>query len=162
MAIEYPVLIAEVKAPFGPSLLTQWPKGGYSGRLMMEQGVDVKRPWHVTLFGVLFLLSAPIELYFILKTGWNYTPKFFGFLLSGIPAKLYLAAQPLLHVLLGYGFLTLRRWAIYLALIYAADTLTSSFYAFFLEGYGRRRTLFIAALVPFVIYILAVSKRFRR
>ncbi len=122
----------------------------------------VRRPWHVTLFGVLFLASAPVELYFIAQTDWTYTPKFFGILLTGLPAKLYLLAQPVLHLLLGYGFLTLRRWAIILALVYAADTLTSSFYALWMEGYGRRRTIFIAALLPFVVYILAIRKRFVR
>ena len=121
-----------------------------------------KRPLDITIFGILFLISAPIELYFILKTDWSYTPKFFGFLLTGIPAKIYLIAQPLLHIALGYGFLTLRKWAVYLALIYAADTLTSAFYALFLEGFGRRRMLFIVGLVPFVMYIIARRRFFVR
>ncbi len=121
-----------------------------------------KRPVDVTIFGVLFLLSAPVELYFILQSNWEYTPKFFGILLTGLPAKAYLLAQPLLHIVLGYGFLTLRRWAVYLALFYAADTLTSSFYTLALEGFGRRRTIFIVSLVPFVIYLILRRKRFTR
>ena len=121
-----------------------------------------KRPLDITIFGVLFLLSAPVELYNIMTTDWTYTPKFFGILLTGLPAKVYLIAAPLLHIALGYGFLTLRRWAVYLALFYAADTLTSAISSFILLGYGRIRTIFIALLTPFVIYLLARRRYFVR
>lgn len=121
-----------------------------------------KRPVDVTIFGVLFLLSAPVELYNIMTTDWTYTPKFFGILLTGASAKAYLIAQPLLHIALGYGFLTLRRWVVYLALFYAADTLTSAILSFILLGYGRIRTIFIALLTPFVIYLLARRRHFVR
>lgn len=121
-----------------------------------------KRPLDITIFGVLFLISAPVELYNIITTDWTYTPKVFGFQLTGPPAKAYLVAQPLLHITLGYGFLTLRKWAVYLGLFYAADTLTSAISSFILLGYGRIRTLFIALLVPFVIYLIARRKRFVR
>lgn len=121
-----------------------------------------KRPVDITIFGVLFLLSAPAELYNIMMTGWAYNPKFFGLQLSGLAAKLYLLAQPLLHIALGYGFLTLRRWAVYLGLFYAADTLTSAISSFILLGYGRIRTIFIALLTPFVIYLIARRRYFVR
>ena len=121
-----------------------------------------KRPLDVTIFGVLFLLSAPLELYNIMTTDWTYTPKLFGFLLTGPSAKAYLVAQPLLHIALGYGFLTLRRWAVYLALFYAADTLTSAISSFILFGYGRIRAIFIAFLTPFVVYLIARRRYFSR
>jgi len=121
-----------------------------------------KRPLDITIFGVLFLLSAPMELYSIMTTDWTYTPKFFGVQLTGLPAKVYLVAQPLLHIALGYGFLTLRRWAGYLGLFYAADTLTSAVSSFILLGYGRIRTIFIALLTPFVVYLIARRKYFVR
>ena len=116
----------------------------------------------VTIFGVLFLISAPIEFYNIVSTDWSYTPKIFGFIVTGYTAKAYLLAQPLLHLAIGYGFLTLRRWAVYLALLYAADTLTSAISSFILFGYGRIRTIFIALLVPFVIYLIARRRYFVR
>jgi hypothetical protein len=121
-----------------------------------------KRPLDITIFGVLFLLSAPIELYNIMTTDWTYSPKFFGIQMTGLPAKAYLVAQPLLHIALGYGFLTLQRWAVYLALFYAADTLTSAISSFILLGYGRIRTIFIAVLTPFVIYLIARRRFFVR
>jgi hypothetical protein len=119
-----------------------------------------KRPLDITIFGVLFLLSAPVELYNIMTTDWTYSPKVFGIQTTGLAAKVYLVAQPLLHIALGYGFLTLRRWAVYLALFYAADTLTSAISSFILLGYGRIRTIFIAVLTPFVIYLIARRQYF--
>jgi uncharacterized membrane protein (DUF2068 family) len=121
-----------------------------------------KRPLDLTIFGVLFLLSAPMELWNIMRTGWAYTPKLFGIVLTGVLAKLYLAAQPLLHVALGYGFLTMRRWAVYLALVYAADVLTSTVSSFLLHGYGRFRMIFLLLLTPFVVYIIARRRYFVR
>lgn len=121
-----------------------------------------KRPLDLTMFGVLFLASAPMELLNIMRTDWSYTPKFFGILLPGTFGMIYLAAQPLLHVALGYGFLTMRRWAFYLALFYAADVLTSVALGFVMEGYGRYRTIFLLALTPFVIYVIARRRYFTR
>ena len=124
--------------------------------------IPLKRPLDITIFGVLFLLSAPVELVNILSTGWQYTPKFFGITTHGIVAKLVLAAQPVLHLALGYGFLTLRRWVIYLGVFYIGDVLTSSVSSFILYGYGRVRTLFIVLLVPFLIYLIARRAQFKR
>ncbi len=121
-----------------------------------------KRPLDITIFGVLFLLSAPAELYNIIRTDWTYEPKFFGILMTGLSAKVILLAQSLLHVAIGYGFLTLRRWSVYLSLFYAADVLTSAISSFVLLGYGRIRTIFIVLLVPFVIYLLARRRYFVR
>jgi hypothetical protein len=122
----------------------------------------LKRPLDLTIFGVLFLISAPMELWNIMRTHWEYTPKFFGFVLTGVFAKVYLAAQPLLHLALGYGFLTMRRWAFYLALIYAADVLTSTVTSFLIYGYGRFRTIFLVFLTPFVVYVIARRRYFVR
>jgi hypothetical protein len=122
----------------------------------------IKRPLDVTVFGVLFMLSAPAELYNIISTGWQYTPKFFGITTHGILAKGVLAAQPVLHLALGYGFLTLRRWAVTLGLFYTADVLTSAVAGFILYGYGRIRTIFIILLVPFLIYLIARRAQFKR
>ncbi|HET6466581.1 MAG TPA: hypothetical protein VFH55_13305 [Nitrospiria bacterium] len=124
--------------------------------------IPLKRPLDITIFGVLFLLSAPVELVNILSTGWQYTPKFFGITTHGIVAKGVLAAQPILHLALGYGFLTLRRWVVYVGLFYIGDVLTSAVSSFILYGYGRVRTLFIVLLVPFLIYLIARRAQFKR
>lgn len=101
-----------------------------------------------------------MELWNIMSTGWSYTPKFFGITTTGAAAKAILVAQPLLHVAIGYGFLTMRRWAYYLTLFYAADVLTSTVLAFILQGYGRIRTMFLVLLTPFVIYVIARRRYF--
>jgi hypothetical protein len=121
-----------------------------------------KRPLDITIFGVLFLLSAPVELFNIIATGWQYTPKFFGIETSGAAAVIVLSAQPVLHLAMGYGFLALRRWAVTLGLFYTADVLTSVVAGFILYGYGRIRTLFIVLLVPFLIYLIARRAKFKR
>jgi hypothetical protein len=121
-----------------------------------------KRPLDLTIFGMLFLLSAPMELWNIMSTGWSYTPKFFGITTTGVAAKVVLVAQPLLHLAIGYGFLTMRRWAYYLTLFYAADVLTSTVLAFIIQGYGRIRTIFFVILTPFVIYVIARRRYFVR
>jgi hypothetical protein len=121
-----------------------------------------KRPLDLTIFGVLFLISAPMELWNIMSTGWQYTPKFFGVTTTGAAAKIVLVAQPVLHLAIGYGFLTMRRWAYYLTLVYAADVLTSTVLAFLAHGYGRIRTIFLLLLTPFVIYVIARRRYFIR
>ncbi|HEY5649140.1 MAG TPA: hypothetical protein VIU33_06545 [Nitrospiria bacterium] len=122
----------------------------------------LKRPADLMFFGICFLISAPIELWNIISTGWEYQPKFFGIKTSGAFAIGILVAQPLLHLALGYGFLTLRRWAFYLSLFYLSDTLTSTVLGFVTEGYGRIRTIFLFVLVPFLIYLLLRRSKFSR
>jgi hypothetical protein len=121
-----------------------------------------RKPIDIMIAGALFLFGGPAELYNIIRTDWTYHPKFFGILVTGLLAKIVLAAQPSLHIALGYGFLTLRRWAFYLALFYAADVLTSAISSFILLGYGRIRTIFIAFLIPFVIYLILRRQYFIR
>jgi hypothetical protein len=122
--------------------------------------VAQKRPLDLTIFGALFLISAPLELWNIMSTGWQYTPKFFGITTTGLAAKVVLVAQPVLHLAIGYGFLTMRRWAWYLTLFYAADVLTSTVLGFLVHGYGRIRTIFLLLLTPFVIYVIARRRFF--
>ncbi|MFQ5964366.1 MAG: hypothetical protein ACE5KZ_08790 [Candidatus Scalinduaceae bacterium] len=128
----------------------------------MRNSDVTRRPLDIMICGVLFLLGGPAELYNIIQTDWAYNPKFFGILVTGFLAKIVLAAQPSMHIALGYGFLTLRRWAFYLALFYASDVLTSAISSFILLGYGRIRTIFIAFLIPFVIYLIVRRQYFIR
>jgi hypothetical protein len=118
------------------------------------------RPLDLTIFGILFLLSAPVELGSIIRTEWEYPVKFFGVVTEGTVKLLLLWAQPLLHLAIGYGFLKRRAWAWYVALFYAADTLTSSVVWFVIEGYGTVRTVFLVLLTPFVVYLIVRRRYF--
>ncbi|HTN44286.1 MAG TPA: hypothetical protein VMN77_10880 [Nitrospiria bacterium] len=120
------------------------------------------RTFDLTFFGVAFILSAFGELANIMSTNWRYHPKFFGMTTTGAVAVGILAAQPVLHLAIGYGFLTLRRWAFYLAIFYAGDVLTSTVLGFVQEGFGRIRTIFLVFLTPFLIYIIARRAQFKR
>ena len=122
----------------------------------------LRRPFDIMFFAVGFFLSAPAELYSIIETGWQYPAKFFGMSTSGVGSIVVLSAQPILHLALGYGFLTLRRWSVYLGLFYSADVLTSAVLGFILKGFGVIRTVFVVLLVPFVIYLIARRSRFTR
>lgn len=122
----------------------------------------MKRPLDITVFAILFFISAFIELGNIMSTGWKYEPKFFGMMTYGVMAKIVLATAPLLHVVLGYGFWKLYRWALYLALFYAADVLTSTISSYILKGYGLIRTIFLVMLLPFVVYLIARRRYFVR
>jgi hypothetical protein len=121
-----------------------------------------RRPLDFTIFGILFLLSAPMELGNIISTGWTYKPKFFGVETHGLAAYFILALQPVLHVALGYGFLKQRRWTFWLALFYAADVLTSTLLGFAFHGFGRVRTIFLVLLTPFVAYVIWRRRYFVR
>lgn len=120
------------------------------------------RTFDLTFFGVAFILSAFLELANIASTNWRYHPKFFGITTTGVMAVVILAAQPLYHLAIGYGFLTLRRWAFFLAVFYAADVMTSTLLGFVEEGFGRIRTIFLVFLTPFLIYLIARRKQLNR
>ncbi|MBI3610749.1 MAG: hypothetical protein HY204_08625 [Nitrospirae bacterium] len=120
------------------------------------------RTFDLTFFGVAFGLSAFGELANILSTNWQYRPKFFGITTTGILAISILAAQPLLHLAIGYGFLMLRRWAFYLAVFYTADVLTSAVLGYVQDGFGRIRTLFLVFLTPFLIYLVVRRAQFTK
>jgi hypothetical protein len=120
----------------------------------IDRTLPTHRPLDLTVFGILFLLSAPMELGSIISTGWQYPVKFFGVVTDGTARLILLWAQPLLHLVIGYGFLKLRTWAWYVALFYAADTLTSTVLGFALEGFGKVRMIFLVLLTPFVIYLI--------
>ena len=125
----------------------------------------LRRPWKqfdLTFFGVAFFFSAFAELANIISTNWTYHPKFFGIQTSGLAAIVILAAQPLLHIALGYGFLTLRRWTLYLAVFYTADVLTSTILAFITAGFGKIRMVFLILLPLSLIYVFSRRKYFVR
>ncbi|MER3425211.1 MAG: hypothetical protein C4293_20290, partial [Nitrospiraceae bacterium] len=69
--------------------------------------------------------------------------------------------SPTLHVLIGYGFLRLRRWSLLLYMAYAAFGLLNATANFACFGYGRVRTVFLLTLIAFTAYVLWRQRCFR-
>ena len=73
---------------------------------------------------------------------------------AGLWGLLAKAQSPTLHLLIGYGFLRLRRWGLLLYLTYAAFGVMNASANYACFGYGRIRTVFLISLVAFTLYIV--------
>lgn len=107
----------------------------------------------VRYLGALFLLSAGMDLYIILKQP-EYALAVFCTKPTGLIGILVKAQSPTVHTLLGVGFLRLRRWALLLYLAYAGFGLLNGTVNFACFGFGRVRTIFLVSLVGFTAYVL--------
>ncbi len=116
-------------------------------RATWGQGHDIR------YLGALFLLTALTDLYIILARP-DYALTVFCLKPGGVWGILAKAQSPTLHLLIGYGFLRLRRWSLLLYLAYAAFGLMNASANYACFGYGRIRTVFLLSLVAFTLYIL--------
>lgn len=116
-------------------------------RATWGQGHDIR------YLGALFLLTALTDLYIILARP-DYALTVFCLKPGGAWGILAKAQSPTLHLLIGYGFLRLRRWSLLLYLAYAAFGLMNASANYACFGYGRIRTVFLLSLVAFTLYIL--------
>ena len=113
----------------------------------------------IRYLGALFLLTAFTDLYIILARP-DYALTVFCLKPGGIVGLLAKAQSPTLHLLIGYGFLRLRRWSLLLYLAYAAFGVMNASANFACFGYGRIRFVFLLSLVAFTLYILWRRKCF--
>lgn len=111
------------------------------------------RAHDIRYLGVLFLVSAILDLYIIVKNP-SYSLPFFCEKPTGFLGLLAKAQSPTLHILIGYGFFTLRRWALMCYLGYAGVGLMNATVNFACFGFGRIRTVLVIALLAFSAYIL--------
>jgi hypothetical protein len=114
----------------------------------------------VRYLGALFLASAVMDLYIILKQP-DYALSVFCTKPVGLPGLLFKIQSPTIHTLIGYGFLRLRRWALLLYLAYAGFGLINAMANFSCFGYGRVRTAFFVSLVGFTAYVVMRRRTFR-
>lgn len=103
--------------------------------------------------GGAFLLTAVTDLYIILARP-DYALTIFCLKPLGLWGMLAKAQSPTLHLLIGYGFLSLRRWGLMLYLAYAAFGMTNASANYACFGYGRIRTVFLLSLIAFTLYIV--------
>lgn len=130
-----------------------------------EQHSNERRGWSRTIhevwasghdiryLGCLFLLTALTDLYIIVANP-TYTLTIFCAKPAGIWGLMAKVQSPTLHVLIGYGFLRLRRWGLFLYLTYAGLGLLNATANFLCFGYGRVRSIFLVTLAAFTLYVL--------
>ena len=106
----------------------------------------------IHFLGGLFLFTAFTDLYIILGNP-EYALSIFCTKPSGIPGILAKAQSPLLHLGIGYGFLRLRPWSLWLYFVYAGFGLLNATANFACFGFGRIRTIFLLTLLAFTLYV---------
>ena len=113
--------------------------------------------WHhghdIRFLGVLLSISAVNDTIIILKN-FDYLLPFYCTKFSGIPGFLTKAISPVLHLVVGYGFLRLARWAFLIYLVYAAYGFTNGMVNLACFGPGRIRNTLLAAVILSTIYIV--------
>jgi hypothetical protein len=122
---------------------------------------DLRRTWRIVwarghdirFLGALFLLSA-INDSFIILMNPEYLLPFFCTKPGGILGFLTKALSPILHTMVGYGFLQLRRWALFVYLLYAAYGMANAAVNLTCFGPGRVRNTLLITLASFTVYIL--------
>ncbi|MFO0773901.1 MAG: hypothetical protein U0172_04450 [Nitrospiraceae bacterium] len=117
------------------------------------------RAHDIRYLGALFILVAAVDAYIILATP-NYALSLFCTKPDGLLGILVKIQSPTLHVLIGYGFLRLRRWALLLYLAYAGFGLLNATVNLACVGYGRVRMVFLLSLVAFTAYVWLRRRRF--
>jgi hypothetical protein len=118
------------------------------------------RAHDIRYLGALFFLTAFTDLYIIVANP-EYALTIFCAKPGGIPGILAKAQSPTLHTLIGYGFMRLRRWALFLYLAYAGFGLLNATANYACFGYGRVRTVFLVTLIAFTLYVVWRRRCFR-
>jgi hypothetical protein len=109
-------------------------------------GVDIK------LFGGLFMIVGAVDLVIIVLFP-SYALKLFGAVVTGPASFLVKLHSPVVHLLIGFGFLWLRPWAWALAVAYAGFGIMSEFMNQLAFGFHPIRTAFIVSTLLFVLYL---------
>ena len=114
----------------------------------------------IQAIGFLFLLTAYTDLY-IIQAKPEYGLKILGTTFPGIWGILFKAQSPILHVLIGVGFLLVKRWGLLVYLLYAGfGIVNAAVNLAVLPGPHRIRIIFMLSLAVFTAYILWRRKRF--
>jgi hypothetical protein len=136
------------------------PIGGAAARLPRTWAIIWQRAHDLRYLGALFLLTAFTDFYIIVANP-EYALTIFCQKPGGALGVLAKAQSPTLHTLIGYGFLRLRRWALFLYLAYAGFGLLNATVNYACFGYGRVRTVFLLSLLAFTAYIVWRRDRFQ-
>jgi hypothetical protein len=127
-------------SPDAPDWLRTW-------RRVWQQGHDIR------FLGLLLLISALNDTWIILKN-LDYLLPFYCTKPDGIAGFATKAISPALHLAVGYGFMRLRRWALFIYLVYATYGFTNGIVNLTCFGPGRIRNTLLATIVLSTAYIL--------
>jgi hypothetical protein len=125
-----------------------------STRIAWAQGHDIR------FLGLLFLISAGNDALLIARNP-DYLLPFFCTKLDGLAGFITKALSPLLHTLVGYGFLQIKKWSLLIYLVYAAYGTTNALVNLACFGPGRIRNTLLIALIIFTSYVVARRRVFR-
>lgn len=115
-------------------------------QIVWAEGHDIR------YLGALFFLTAFTDLYIILANP-NYALTIFCTKPTGLMGVAAKIQSPTLHIAIGYGFLRLRRWSLFVYMAYAGFGLLNATVNLACIGYGRIRTVFLITLAAFTIYV---------
>ena len=115
-------------------------------RVVWHQGHDLR------FLGLLLLISALNDTWIIFKNP-DYLLPFYCTKPEGIPGLATKAISPALHLIVGYGFMRLRRWALFLYLVYASYGLTNGIVNLTCFGPGRIRITLLGVIIVSTAYL---------
>ena len=104
------------------------------------------------VLGALFILTGLVDLG-IIAANPDYRLAVFGMRLDGFPGWVAKLQSPVMHLLLGVGFLRLRRWAFMLSLVYLSYGIMSAAVNLAVLGFGWIRIAFLLGSLGFLAYL---------
>jgi hypothetical protein len=114
----------------------------------------------IQIIGFLFLFAVYSDLY-IIQARPEYELKILGSVLPGVWGVLVKAQSPILHTFIAVGLIRLKRWGLFLYLVYAAWGIINAFVNLaVLPGPHRIRLVFILSLMIFTAYLWRRRKGF--
>lgn len=116
-------------------------------REVWDKGHDIR------LLGLLLFISALNDTWIIFMN-LDYLLPFYCTKPEGVPGFLTKAISPALHLVVGYGFMKLRRWSLLVYLMYAAYGFTNGLVNLGCYGPGRIRNTLLIAIVVSTLYLL--------
>jgi len=130
-----------------------------ASQVAAPSATDERPPYDIYAIGVIFVLNVAMDTWLIVRNP-QYQLPLFGTTFTGIWGWMAKIQSPILHGLLGYGFLRRRRWGYLLYMAYAAFGLSSALVNLATFGFGRIRMIFIASLTIITAYIVARRRVF--
>ena len=123
-------------------------------KIAFERGHDLR------YIGAHLFLTAFMDVYIIVANP-EYGLKILGTTFEGVWGILWKLQSPVIHLLIGVGFLGVKRWGLLVYLLYAVfGLINATVNLAVLPGPHRIRIIFMISLAVFTAYILWRRKRF--